>query len=172
MGVHLLQTWIYYFPKIEVALKTTFRAFSHQGSRLSIEPIWNWILLNYCRISEEILFETYYSYYRNFQLITRGNLLIFPQTVVVVGNTIILKASGIVLKPNAGNNRDSKIHSRYSSKNLCKMLFMIKADANRKHTKLDHKAFLLPCQFHSLILCLVQKTILTYTGSELENKII
>ena len=55
------------------------------------------------------------------------------------------------------------------------MLFMIKADANRKHTKLDDKAFLLPCQFHSLILCLVQKTyflILTYTGSELENKII
>ena len=124
MGVHLLQTWICYFPKIEVALKTTFRAFSHQGSRLSIEPIWNWILLNYCRISEEILFETYYSYYRNFQLITRGNLLIFPQTVVVVGNTIILKASGIVLKPNAGNNRDSKIHLGYSSKNLCNNSFI------------------------------------------------
>ena len=124
MGVHLLQTWIYYFPNIEVALKTTFRAFSHQGSRLSIEPIWNWILLNYCRISEEILFETYYSYYRNFQLITRGNLLIFPQTVVLVGNTIILKASGIVLKPNAENNRDSKIHLGYSSKNLCNNSFI------------------------------------------------
>ena len=34
------------------------------------------------------------SYY---SLLPGGNLLIFPQTVVVVGNTIILKASGIVL---------------------------------------------------------------------------
>ena len=55
-------------------------------------------------------------------------------------------------------------------------MLSMKADANRKHGKLDNKAFIL---FVLLLSCLVnftacffliQKTILTYTGSELENK--
>ena len=54
----------------------------------------------------------------------------------------------------------------------------MKADANRKHIyKTRRQSFylvcaltFLPCQFHSLFLRLVQKTILTYTGEELENK--
>ena len=55
-------------------------------------------------------------------------------------------------------------------------MLSMKADANRKHGKLDNKTFIL---FVLLLSCLVNftacfflisKTIFTYTGSELENK--
>ena len=56
-------------------------------------------------------------------------------------------------------------------------MLSMKADENRKHTKLDNLAFILfvlllsylvnftACFFYNF-----KKTILTYTGSELENK--
>ena len=55
-------------------------------------------------------------------------------------------------------------------------MLSMKADENRKHTKLDNKAFILfvlLLSYHvNFTACFffISKTILTYTGSELENK--